>query len=178
MKFTMPSNADLTASLAALNLLVIAFFIASTLSDTNVATFSHVRDVLFFTLSHTPTTLVLIALNTVLAVDLREFQRPERVFLIAFQVVDVDVLIIFQTLAIFSFKLLNVRVADKHGWEEKESIKNIIKKYQEELGDNGQILVRASGTEPLIRIMAEGPQQERLEEIASAIAEVVNSELG
>ena len=74
--------------------------------------------------------------------------------------------------------LLNVRVADKHGWEEKESIKNIIKKYQEELGDNGQILVRASGTEPLIRIMAEGPQQERLEEIASAIAEVVNSELG
>lgn len=74
--------------------------------------------------------------------------------------------------------LLNVRVAVKHGWEEKESIKNIIKKYQEELGDNGQILVRASGTEPLIRIMAEGPQQERLEEIASAIAEVVNSELG
>ena len=74
--------------------------------------------------------------------------------------------------------LLNVRVADKHGWEEKEPIKNIIKKYQEELGDNGQILVRASGTEPLIRIMAEGPQQERLEEIASAIAEVVNSELG
>ncbi len=74
--------------------------------------------------------------------------------------------------------LLNVRAADKHGWEEKESIKNIIKKYQEELGDNGQILVRASGTEPLIRIMAEGPQQERLEEIASAIAEVVNSELG
>ena len=41
------------------------------------------------------------------------------------------------------------RQADKHGWEEKESIKNIIKKYQEELGDNGQILVRASGTEPL-----------------------------
>ena len=74
--------------------------------------------------------------------------------------------------------LLNVRVADKHGWEEKEAIKNVVKKYQEELGDNGQILVRASGTEPLIRIMAEGPQQERLEEIASAIAEVVNSELG
>ena len=74
--------------------------------------------------------------------------------------------------------LLNVRVADKIGCEEKESIKNIIKKYQEVLGDFVQFLVRASGTEPLIRIMAEGPQQERLEEIASAIAEVVNSELG
>lgn len=74
--------------------------------------------------------------------------------------------------------LLNVRVADKHGWEDKAAIKNVIKKYQDELGDNGQILVRASGTEPLIRIMAEGPKQERLEEIASAIAEVVNCELG
>jgi len=92
----MPSNADLTASLAALNLLVIAFFIASTLLETNVVTFSHTWDVLFFTLSHTLATLVLIALNTVLAVDLREFQRLERDFLIAFQTVDVTALIAFQ----------------------------------------------------------------------------------
>ena len=103
----MPSNADLTASLAALNLLVIAFFIASTLLDTNVATFSHVFDVLFFTLSHTPTTLVLIALNTVLAVDLREFQRPERVFLIAFQIVEVNALIAFQAVLMMLFIILN-----------------------------------------------------------------------
>lgn len=73
--------------------------------------------------------------------------------------------------------LLNVRVKNKNGWEEKAAIQEVIKKYQEELGDNGQILVRASGTEPLIRIMAEGPQQQRLEEIAGAIADVVISEL-
>lgn len=73
--------------------------------------------------------------------------------------------------------LMNVRVADKHGWEENEAIQAIIKKYQEELGDNGQILVRASGTEPLIRIMAEGPSQERLEQIANDIAEVVIKEM-
>ena len=65
----------------------------------------------------------------------------------------------------------------KNGWEENQAIKDVIKKYQDELGDNGQILVRASGTEPLIRIMAEGPKQEYLEQIAGAIAEVVSAEL-
>ena len=73
--------------------------------------------------------------------------------------------------------LLNVRVKNKNGWEEKAAIQEVIKKCQEELGENGQILVRASGTEPLIRIMAEGPKQERLEQIANAIADVVTKEL-
>lgn len=73
--------------------------------------------------------------------------------------------------------LLNVRVADKNGWDKNVAIAEVIKKYQEELGENGQILVRASGTEPLIRIMAEGPNQERLEQITNAIADVVNKEL-
>lgn len=73
--------------------------------------------------------------------------------------------------------LVNVRVASKEGWEENKAIAEIVKKYSEQLGDNGQILVRASGTEPLIRIMAEGPIQTELEKIANAIAEVVKTEL-
>ena len=73
--------------------------------------------------------------------------------------------------------LLNVRVADKQGWEEKQKIKEIVNYYENVLGDNGQILVRASGTEPLIRIMAEGPDQAQLETIAANIAEVVTKEL-
>ncbi|MDO4179513.1 MAG: phosphoglucosamine mutase [Phascolarctobacterium sp.] len=73
--------------------------------------------------------------------------------------------------------LVNVRVKNKNGWEDKEAIKDVIKKYQDELGEQGQILVRASGTEPLIRIMAEGPKQDRLEQICNAIAEVVTSSL-
>ena len=63
-------------------------------------------------------------------------------------------------------------------WKECIHKEGIIKKYQDELGDNGQVLVRASGTEPLIRIMAEGPVQERLEKIADSIGEVVTRELG
>ncbi|MDD4320360.1 MAG: phosphoglucosamine mutase [Acidaminococcaceae bacterium] len=78
---------------------------------------------------------------------------------------------------IFPQILLNVRVKDKHGWEENESIKQITEYYKQELGENGQILVRASGTEPLIRIMAEGPDQTQLECIAEAIAAVVRKEL-
>ena len=74
--------------------------------------------------------------------------------------------------------LLNVPVKDKNGWEENRAIQEVVAKYSEELGDNGQILVRASGTEPLIRIMAEGPSQLQLEEIAGKIAAVVNAELG
>lgn len=74
--------------------------------------------------------------------------------------------------------LLNVPVKDKNGWEENRAIQEVVAKYTEELGDNGQILVRASGTEPLIRIMVEGPSQLQLEEIAGKIAAVVNAELG
>lgn len=74
--------------------------------------------------------------------------------------------------------LVNVRVADKSGWEENQKIQQIIQKYKDELGDDGQILVRASGTEPLIRIMAEGTDQVKLDAIANDIGSVVRSELG
>lgn len=74
--------------------------------------------------------------------------------------------------------LLNVRVKDKNGWEEKEAIQKIIEKYKQELGDDGQILVRASGTEPLIRVMAEGPDQVQLDRIVNEIGNVVKKELG
>ena len=73
--------------------------------------------------------------------------------------------------------LLNVRVKDKNGWEENQAIAEVVKKYTEELGDDGQVLVRASGTEPLIRIMAQGPNQAELDAITDAIAEVVRKEL-
>jgi len=73
--------------------------------------------------------------------------------------------------------LVNVRVKDKSGWEENQAIKAVVEHYKQELGENGQILVRASGTEPLIRIMAEGPEQGQLETIAEKIAEIVRKEL-
>lgn len=72
--------------------------------------------------------------------------------------------------------LVNVKVATKEGWETNEAIKKAIAAGDEELGENGRILVRPSGTEPLIRVMAEGPDQEQLDRICHAIADVVKKE--
>lgn len=72
--------------------------------------------------------------------------------------------------------LVNVRVKSKEGWETNTNIKAAIKAGEAELGDNGRILVRPSGTEPLIRVMAEGPALPDLERIVAAIANVIKQE--
>lgn len=74
--------------------------------------------------------------------------------------------------------LKNVRVQTKSGWEDNNLIMAAISAGEEELGDDGRILVRPSGTEPLIRVMAEGPDQEQLERIVDDIAVVVQHEMG
>ena len=74
--------------------------------------------------------------------------------------------------------LVNVVVATKDGWQENEAIAAAIRAGEEELGSDGRVLVRPSGTEPLIRVMAEGPEQGQLEEICRRIADVVKKEQG
>lgn len=74
-------------------------------------------------------------------------------------------------------KLLNVKVKDKKNWQSNPKINGIITKYQEQLGTSGRILVRASGTEPKIRVMAEGNDLEQLNTIVQEIASVVREEL-
>ena len=74
--------------------------------------------------------------------------------------------------------LVNVKVATKDGWEENEAIRKAIEEGDQELGSDGRILVRPSGTEPLIRVMAEGPDQAQLDVICHRIADVVKKEQG
>lgn len=74
--------------------------------------------------------------------------------------------------------LVNVRVAGKEGWETNEAITKAIKQGESELGEEGRILVRPSGTEQLIRVMAEGPDQLALEHIVNNIAKIVKKEQG
>jgi len=74
--------------------------------------------------------------------------------------------------------LVNVVVASKEGWEENAAIAAAVRAGEEELGGDGRILVRPSGTEPLIRVMAEGPDQTQLETICRRIADIVKKEQG
>lgn len=74
--------------------------------------------------------------------------------------------------------LVNVRVLTKAGWETNAAIQDAIREAEEELGSNGRILVRPSGTEPLIRVMAEGPDQEQLDELCHRIGDVIRIEQG
>lgn len=72
--------------------------------------------------------------------------------------------------------LVNVKVKTKDGWQENSVIAAAIRAGEQELGEEGRILVRPSGTEPLIRVMAEGPQQEQLDQIVNRIASVIRQE--
>lgn len=69
--------------------------------------------------------------------------------------------------------LINVPVASKEGWEDNEHIVEKIAWANRELRGQGRILVRPSGTENLIRVMLEGPEEEQLQTLGKAIAEAI-----
>jgi phosphoglucosamine mutase len=73
--------------------------------------------------------------------------------------------------------LVNVRVADKSKYKDNAAIDEAIALVERELGDNGRVLVRPSGTESLIRVMAEGPEKEQVEAYVNQIVAVVQREL-
>ncbi|MBO2533661.1 phosphoglucosamine mutase [Planifilum fulgidum] len=73
--------------------------------------------------------------------------------------------------------LVNVPVKDKNGLNGNEAIGEAVARAEELLGEEGRVLIRPSGTEPLIRVMAEGPDEETLKRLVEEIAETVRREL-
>ena len=69
--------------------------------------------------------------------------------------------------------LKNIKVADKDGALGDSEVQKAIKDAEKALGDDGRILVRQSGTEPLIRVMVEAKTQSECETLANGIVEVI-----
>lgn len=74
--------------------------------------------------------------------------------------------------------LVNVHVADKARLSTSTAIADAIHAAEKELGDTGRVLVRASGTEPLVRVMAEAAQVVQAQAVVDRLVDVVRAELG
>lgn len=78
----------------------------------------------------------------------------------------------------FPQALVNVRVTDRTLYDGNEAIAAVEAAAEAELGDEGRLLVRPSGTEPLIRVMIEAHTQQQADEIANRVADVVIEQIG
>jgi phosphoglucosamine mutase len=74
--------------------------------------------------------------------------------------------------------LRNVEVADRSGLEENDDVREAVRRAESSLDGRGRVLVRASGTEPLVRVMVEAQSEEEAERFAEDISKVVEAALG
>ena len=74
--------------------------------------------------------------------------------------------------------LVNVRVREKRPFEELRSVRRLASEIENTLGDRGRLLLRYSGTEPLARVMIEGPTQSEVNDHAHKLAEEIREEIG
>lgn len=80
-----------------------------------------------------------------------------------------------QVMSKYPQTLVNVPIAQKIDLENHEEIQQAVKDVEAVLGERGRVLLRASGTEPLIRVMVEGQDEQETKDLANQIAEVVKA---
>lgn len=73
--------------------------------------------------------------------------------------------------------LVNVRGVDHHAMNDDAAIAAAVREVEVELGDSGRVLLRPSGTEPMVRVMVEAADQASAEAHASRLADVVRDRL-
>ena len=71
--------------------------------------------------------------------------------------------------------LINIRFAGKHDPLTNAAVKSAIEHAEKQLGNEGRVLIRKSGTEPLIRVMVEGSNQSEVQKLAEQIASAVEA---
>lgn len=82
---------------------------------------------------------------------------------------------LFTSLDIFPQLLVNVRVQDKPAARSDEDVVKAVKEVEEALGDDGRILIRESGTEPVIRVMVEAKSDELCKEYVYKVVDVIKA---
>ena len=81
-----------------------------------------------------------------------------------------------EPLTIYPQVLENVRVTDKKAAQDDAAVQAAVKAVAEALGDTGRILVRESGTEPLVRVMVEAPDHDTCQKYVSQVVEVIEAQ--
>jgi len=81
-------------------------------------------------------------------------------------------------LTVYPQQLVNVKVRTKMGWDTNVVVQDAIKAAEDRLAPQGRIFVRPSGTEPLIRVMAEHPREGQAREAAAMTADCIKQQLG
>jgi phosphoglucosamine mutase len=75
-------------------------------------------------------------------------------------------------------RLVNVRVRDRTALQGADAVWAAVSREAEALEGRGRVLVRPSGTEPLVRVMVEAPREDECDEIVARLANLVEAELG
>jgi len=81
-------------------------------------------------------------------------------------------------LKVYPQRLVNVRVRERKPLDELPGVAAEVRAAEASFGDSGRVLVRFSGTEPLARVMVEGPDLERVERFANRIASEIRAQIG
>jgi phosphoglucosamine mutase len=75
-------------------------------------------------------------------------------------------------------RLVNVRVRDRSALEQAQKVDAAVRAAEQELAGRGRVLVRPSGTEPLVRVMVEAPTEEEADDVCERLVALVERELG
>jgi len=75
-------------------------------------------------------------------------------------------------------RLVNIRVRDRDALERAREVETGVQAAERALAGRGRVLVRSSGTEPLVRVMVEAPTEEEAEDVCGRLVALVERELG
>ena len=82
---------------------------------------------------------------------------------------------LLKDVALFPQTLINVRLHPGQDWQSNARMKEETQKVEAELGDSGRLLIRASGTEPLVRVMVEAREADQAQRCAQRIADTLKA---